>query len=121
MHMIGHHFYFIHVDTMFRSRLVNDFLEAFCNLIHEHLASILGTPNHMILATVGDIVVAFERTFRTHVLIIQIFAIMLAGIMSLRNIAPYIPTAEAGGFTARFGKLAAYDAGLVTPRNRFSR
>ncbi len=33
--------------------------------------------------------------------------------MALRAITPYIPTAEAGGFTARFGKVQ--NRGLAIP------
>jgi hypothetical protein len=50
MHVIGHHFYANEVLSPLVNRLQDDLLEPFIDAVDQHLAPILGTKDHMIVA-----------------------------------------------------------------------
>ena len=65
MDLIWHDLSAEHFCLMFLTDFRNDLLQAFCYAFHEHLAPILGTPDHVILTRVVDVPVRFV-CFCTH-------------------------------------------------------
>lgn len=55
--MIGHDFQTQHLCLVFLAHLTNDGCQAFCYCLYQHLAAILGTSPHLILARVVAIAV----------------------------------------------------------------
>ncbi len=49
MHMVRHDLHLHYLYLMLLAYLSNDLLQAFCYAFLEHLAPILGTPDHVIL------------------------------------------------------------------------
>src|SRR5579883_3278668 len=95
---------------MLLAHLRDDPLQTLSNTFGEHLAPILWTPDHMILARVVHIPIRFVR-YCTHENSIQHEAIYCQTTRlprrpsHLKRNAPSIPGAKAQGFTARFDKI----------------
>jgi hypothetical protein len=89
--------------------LTDDLLQTSGYLLNEHLAPVLGTPHHMVLAGVVDVPVGLVGYF-AHRDSIQYQAIYYQGTLlphlpsHLKRNGPYIPVAEARGFTGRVDK-----------------
>jgi len=92
--MVWHHFQFQYFTTQFLCNLIDDFFQAFIDTTNQNLATELRTKDHRIFAGVLNMAIAFvAHTF---------YYTAVSCLMS--RLAPYIPTAKAGGFTALFGK-----------------
>ena len=59
MNMIGHHFKFDDFTFQFISDLLNDFIQPNIYAVYKYLAAILRTKNHMVLAGVDNMPIAF--------------------------------------------------------------
>jgi len=87
---------------MFRSYFTKDGFQPCGYQVNQHFPSVFGTPNNMILARIHTIAITsiYNRLFsRTHVLYYTAFRWI---VNPFRRFAPppYIPRAEARGFTA---------------------
>jgi hypothetical protein len=60
VHVVGHNFEFDDLGPEFLRCLEQDFFQTRIHTVHEHRPAILGTPYHMVLARVHEVVVALE-------------------------------------------------------------
>ena len=66
MDVVGHDFHLYDVDAVFVADFLYEFLQSHIDTIDQDLAAIFWTPNHMILARVHHIVIAF--IFHGHII-----------------------------------------------------
>lgn len=64
--VVGHHFQFDDLGLQSGCRLVDELFQARVHTVHEHGAAVLGTPDDMVLAGVGDVSVGLEWNTCSH-------------------------------------------------------
>jgi hypothetical protein len=57
MHLVRKHFQTFKDGIMLRADLMDNLLQTHIHALYQHLAPILGTPHHMVVAHIGDIAV----------------------------------------------------------------
>ena len=100
--MIGHDLQFQDHCLMFRSHFTKDGFQPCGDLVVQHFPAVLGAPNNMIFARIHNIAITpiYNRCFsRTHVLYYT-FLCWIVNQFRRFPPPPYIPSAEARGFTA---------------------
>ncbi len=111
MHLIRHHFQAQDFCLVFLTDFSNDLGEPFHYSLHQHCAPVFGTPDDVVFAGIEHVPIGLVG-YLAHRDSIQHKAIYCQWTLSpnlpshLKRNAPYIPIAEAKGFTARFDKKA---------------
>jgi hypothetical protein len=66
MHVIRHHLHLFNESLVFLTHLMNDLLEANIHCVDQHFPAIFRTPDHVIMAVRGHMVIGSQLSFHTN-------------------------------------------------------